>query len=47
MDKIVAEELHKTVIKKVKRRKIYERFKDKFWAENLAEMSSYLLRIEY
>ena len=33
-----AEELHKPVIKKFKRRKVYARFKDNIWAVDLAEM---------
>ena len=36
----VAEELHKSVIKKFKRRKVYARFKDNIWAVDLAEMGS-------
>ena len=36
----LAEELHKPVIKKLKRRKIYARFKYKIWAADLAEMGS-------
>ena len=36
----VAEELHKTVIKNFKRRKVYARFKDNIWAADLAEMES-------
>ena len=36
----LAEELHTTVTKKFKRRKIYARFKDNIWAANLAEMES-------
>ena len=31
-------ELRKPVIKKIKRRKVYARFKDNIWAEYLAEM---------
>ena len=34
----LAEELHKTVIKKFKRRKVYGRFKDNIWTADLAEM---------
>ena len=34
----LAEELHKTVIKKFKRRKVYARFKDNIWTADLAEM---------
>ena len=33
-------ELHKPVIKKLKRRKVYARFKDNIWAADLAEMGS-------
>ena len=36
----LAEELHKPVIKKFKRRKVYERFKGNIWAANLAERES-------
>ena len=36
----LAEELHKSVIKKLKRRKVYARFKDNIWAADLAEMES-------
>ena len=34
----IAEELHKPVIKKFKKRKVYARFKDNIWAADLAEM---------
>ena len=34
------EELHKLVIKKFKRRKVYARFKDNTWATDLAEIRS-------
>ena len=34
----LAEELHKAVIKKFKRRKVYARFKDNIWAADLAEI---------
>ena len=34
----LAEELHKWLIKKFKRRKVYARFKDNIWAAHLAEM---------
>ena len=34
----LAEELHKPVTKKFKRRKVYTRFKDNSWAADLAEM---------
>ena len=36
----LAEELHKSVIKEFKRRKVYARFKDNIWAADLAEMGS-------
>ena len=42
----LAEELHKPVIKKFKRRKVYARFKDNIWPEYLAEMDQCLLRIK-
>ena len=36
----LAEELHKPVIKKLKKRKVYGRFKDNIWAADLAELGS-------
>ena len=36
----LAEELHKPVIKKFKRRKVYARFKENIWVTDLAEMGS-------
>ena len=36
----LAEEVHKQVTKKFKRRKVYARFKDNIWAADLAEMGS-------
>ena len=36
----IAEALHKPVIKKFKRRKVYARFKDNIWAAYLAKMES-------
>ena len=36
----LAKELHKPVIKKFKRRKVYARFKDNILAADLAEMES-------
>ena len=36
----LAEELHKTVTKNFKRRKIYERFKDNIQAADVGEMKS-------
>ena len=38
VNKELTEELHKPVIEKIKRRKVYERFKDNVWAADLAEM---------
>ena len=34
----LAQELHKPVIKKLRKRKVYVRFKDNFWAADFAEM---------
>ena len=36
----LAEKLHKPVIKKIKRRKVYARFKGNIWAADLGEMRS-------
>ena len=36
----LAEELHKPVIKRFKKRKVYGRFKDNIWAAALGEMGS-------
>ena len=36
----LAEELHKPVIKRFKRTKVYARFKDNTWPADLAEMGS-------
>ena len=36
----LAEELHKPVMKKFKRRKVYARFKDNIWAADLVEIGS-------
>ena len=36
----LAEELRKPVIKKFERRKVYTRFRDNIWAENLVKMGS-------
>ena len=36
----LAEELHKPTTTKIKRRKVYTKFKDKIWAANLAEVKS-------
>ena len=39
-NEVLAQELHKPMIKKFKRRKVYPRFKDNIWAAHLAEMES-------
>ena len=36
--KELAEELHKLVVKKFKRKKVYARFKDNIWAADLLKM---------
>ena len=36
----LAEELHKPVIKKIKRTKVYARFRDNIWAADLAPLGS-------
>ena len=36
----LAQELHKPVIKKFKRRKVYASFNDNIWTADLAEMRS-------
>ena len=46
----LAKELHKPVTKKIKRRKVYERFKDNIWAADLAvteSLSSKNKKIKY
>ena len=40
VNKVLAQELHKPMIKKFKRRKAYIRFKDTNWAADLTEMGS-------
>ena len=42
----LSEELHKLVIKKFNRRKIFARFKDNIWAVGLAEMEYFLLKMK-
>ena len=37
----LAQELHKPVMKRFKRRRVYARFKDNIWAANLAEMGHF------
>ena len=39
-NKILAEELHKPVIKKINKRKVYSQFKDNIWGVDLADMQS-------
>ena len=39
-NKILAEELHKPVIKKFNKRKVYSQFKDNIWVVDLADMQS-------
>ena len=43
----LVDELHKPVIKNVKRRKVYARFKDNIWAADLVEMESLPLKNKY
>ena len=40
VNKILAEELHKLVIKKFNKRKVYSQFKDNIWGVDLADMQS-------
>ena len=40
VNEVLAQELHKQVIKNFKRRKVHSRFKDYIWAANLAEIGS-------
>ena len=42
----LAEELHKPVIKRFKRRKVYASFKVNIWAADLAEMKSLSSKIK-
>ena len=37
---ILADELHKPIIKKFEKRKVYSQFKDKIWGVDLADMQS-------
>ena len=39
-NKILAEELHKPVIKKCNKRKVYSQFRDNIWGVDLADMQS-------
>ena len=36
----MAEELHKPIIRKLKKRKVYSSFRDNFWGVDLADMQS-------
>ena len=40
LKEVLAQELHKSLIEKSKRKKVYTRFKDNIWAAYLAEMGS-------
>ena len=40
VNEVLPRELHKPVIKRFKRRKVYARFKDNIWAADLVEMGS-------
>ena len=40
VNEYLAEELHKPVTKKFKRRKVYATFKDNIWAADVTEMES-------
>ena len=40
VNEVLAQELHKPVIKKFKKRKAYARFKDNIWVADLTEMGS-------
>ena len=40
VNKVLAEELHKPVIKKFNKRKVYSQFKDNIWGVDLADMQS-------
>ena len=47
---MLAQEQHKPVIKKIKRRKVYSRFKDNIWVADLAEtrsLSFFYFRVNY
>ena len=45
-NKILAKELHKPVIKKFYKRKVYSQFKDKIWGVDLADMQSLSKKIK-
>ena len=46
INKILAEELHKPVIKKFNERKVYSQFKDNIWGVDLADMQSLSKKIK-
>ena len=46
VNEVLAQELHKLVIKNFKGTNVYERFKNNIWAADLAEMMTLLLRID-
>ena len=46
-NKILAEELHKPVIKKFNKRKVYSQFKDDIWGIDLADMQSLSKKIYF
>ena len=43
---ILADELHKPVIKKFNKRKVYSQFKDNIWGVDLADMQSLSKKIK-
>ena len=45
-NKILAEELHKPVIKKLNKRKVYSQFSDNIWGVDLADMQSLSKKIK-
>ena len=46
VNEVLAQELHKLVIKNFKGTNVYERFTNNIWAADLAEMMTLLLRID-
>ena len=43
---ILADELHKSVIKKFNKRKVYSQFKDNIWGADLADIQSLSKKIK-
>ena len=43
---ILADELHKPIIKKINKRKVYSQFKDNIWGVDLADMQSLSKKIK-